>query len=169
MTIIREGRSGLTARRLREVLDYDLHAGVFQWKVKSGRAKRGDIAGSRTNGYVEIGLDKESYRAHRLAWFYVFGKWPIGDLDHRDTVRHHNWISNLRPATRSQNLANSRRKKSNTSGLKGVTFHRGKWRAVIRFKYRSYHLGRYDTAEAAAAAYHAKARELFGGFANAGD
>lgn len=44
--------------------------------------------------------------AHRLAWLYVHGEWPQREIDHKDNVRHHNWIGNLRDVSHSVNMQN---------------------------------------------------------------
>lgn len=159
----------VTLSRLREVLDIDISTGVFCWKVAPAKSiKAGSTAGNlRPDGYVEIKIDYIGYFAHRLMWFHVYEEWP-GLLDHKDTIRHHNWLDNLRAATPSQNGANAKLGKHNTSGFKGVHRHRGLWRARIIIGRKSIHVGCYDTPEEAHAAYVAKAKELFGEFANAG-
>lgn len=129
----------------------------------------GEIAGSiDSDGYIRIAVMKRRYPAHRLAWFYVHGEWPCGLLDHKDTIRHHNWIDNLRIATPSQNLANIKRARNNTSGFKGVTYGKKarKWYAQIR-RGKRYRLGPYETPQEAHAAYVTKATELYGEFARA--
>ena len=161
-------RTSLTAERLRELFDYDRITGIFRRKVERGGRLAGSIAGSRhKKGYLHIWLDGRQYKAHRLAWLYVYGKWPDGQIDHEDTVKDHNWIDNLRPATNAQNCANGSRRRNNTSGFKGVSRSGGKWKAQIG-KGGNIYLGLYDTPEAAHAAYVEHARKLFGEFANDG-
>lgn len=159
----------LTQARLHEVLDYDPKTGVFRWKVSlSNRAQAGSVAGgSMSHGYLRIAVDGVRYTAHRLAWFYVYGVWPSARLDHRDTNPAHNWINNLREATMSQNLANQKQRRTNTSGHKGVTFwaRDGNWKAQIGVRGKNINLGYFPTREAAAAAYAEAAREAFGEFA----
>lgn len=89
-------------------------------------------------------------------------------VDHRNGNGLDNQRSNLRQATHGQNMANKRIYRNNTSGFKGVTRNTGTgrpWRAAIKADGRRRHLGYYDTPEAAALAYDAAARELFGEFA----
>lgn len=159
----------LTAERLREVLAYDPETGTFTWKVNKQRPHLvGGVAGSRNrNGYWHIGVDRGEHKAHRLAWLYVHGEWPASRLDHEDADTLNNRIGNLRLATRSQNIANSRLRKDNACGFKGVSFYKsaGKWGANVSKDGRSYYLGLFDTPEAAHAAYQEKARELHGAFA----
>jgi hypothetical protein len=88
---------------------------------------------------------------HRLAWFYTHGRWPSGDLDHINRVRHDNRIDNLREATRSENCQNQPIRKSNRSGVTGVYHHKvsNKWAATINVNKKQMHLGVYDTLEEA--------------------
>jgi hypothetical protein len=87
-------------------------------------------------------------------------------IDRRDGDGTNNRWSNLRRATQSQNTANSRRPRHNTSGYKGVSLRRsGRWRAIICNKGRWIYLGTFATPEAAHAVYLAAARKLFGEFA----
>jgi hypothetical protein len=72
---------------------------------------------------------------------------------------------NLRLATGFQNMANAAINRDNRSGFKGVDLYRNRFRARIRSSGVSYDLGSFATAEAAHAAYCAKARQLNGAFA----
>lgn len=140
-------KPNVTLERLRGVLAYDQGTGVFTWRVRTALCIQvGDVAGclSAHDGYVYISIDGKLYRAHRLAWFHVHGEWPENDVDHRDTVRSHNWIDNLRPATRAQNMQNIRDISSrNKSGYRGVHWdkRRGKWVARLRLNGRQIYLG----------------------------
>lgn len=162
----------LTAARLREVLNYDSETGVFTRRTRTSNAtKVGDVAGSYTRkGYLMVGVDHGSYQAHRLAWLYVFGSWPDGELDHADGNRGNNSIGNLRRASRKENCFNQGKRKHNTSGFKGVSWHHGlgKWRARIAAHGGRLHLGYYDTAEDAGRAYETAATKFHGAFAKAG-
>ena len=90
------------------------------------------------------------------------------DIDHRERENTlDNRRSNLRLATREENCRNQRLKTRNTSGLKGASFHRatGKWVATIRFGGKQHHLGLFDSAESAHAAYCESADQHHGEFA----
>ena len=142
--------------RVRDVLSYDAETGVFRWKVAvARRIKGGDIAGSECHqGYWVIRLDKRIYKAHRLAWLYVHGEWPAGDIDHINGVRLDNRIANLRDVSRSVNIQNLRRARSdNKCGLLGVSPHGRRWRAVITLEGQRQHIGHFDTPEIAHQAY----------------
>lgn len=87
-------------------------------------------------------------------------------VDHKNGDGLDNRRSNLRPATRSQNMANIMREPSST-GYRGVEHfaRRGKWRAYINADSQTYRLGYYDTPEEAASARDEAARRLHGEFA----
>lgn len=89
------------------------------------------------------------------------------EVDHKDGNGLNCQRANLRLATRSQNQWNRGKQANNTSGYKGVYWHkqRDKWHAQIAVNGKRVHLGYFATAEAAAAAYDNAARELHGAFA----
>lgn len=163
----------LTQERLKELLSYDPLMGVFLWLVDRGGKRAGDVAGCRKRTYIVISVDDVVYRAHHLAWFYMTGRWPDPFVDHRDLNKHNNIWTNLREATKSQNMANVGLIKSNASGLKGVSRYRagesyGKpWQACIGKDGKSNHLGHFATKEEAHAAYCEAAERFFGEFARA--
>jgi hypothetical protein len=147
----------LTQDRLKELLHYDAESGEFTWiKTNSARVKVGNKACNKDcHGYFYISIDKKKYSAHRLAWLYMHGKFPENNIDHIDGNSKNNCISNLREATQNQNLFNTKIFKTNTSGYKGVHFHKGtgKWRAVASVNNYPKHLGLFSTAEDASVAY----------------
>jgi HNH endonuclease len=144
----------LTQERLRELLAYDPETGLFTWRSRRKGVQVGEIAGSvERNGYTGIKIDQKHCLAHRLAWLYVYGGMPAGDIDHINRNRADNRIENLRAANRSQNCANARLWKNNTSGLRGVRKFHKKWRATVGYGGRLYHLGTFATAEEASRAY----------------
>lgn len=85
-----------------------------------------------------------------------------GQVDHKNGNGLDNRKVNLRLVTNTQNRRNSQSYKSNQSGYKGVTLHAGKYRATIVVNKKQKHLGRFATAEEAAYAYDAAARQYFG-------
>lgn len=162
----------LTAERLRELLVYDPATGVFRWLAGGAKHSAGDVAGCvKPDGkrfYRYIGIDYRVYVAHRLAWLYMTGAWPAGEIDHRDTDGTNNRWGNLRSATRSQNAANRGAQSNSFSGLKGAfRDRRGRWRSSIQYGGRRLHIGSFATPEEAHAAYLEKAKQLFNEFARA--
>jgi hypothetical protein len=153
----------LTADRLREVLDYDKLTGVFMWRAAlSNRVKIGDVAGRvRTHGYRTIGIDGSRYPAGSLAWFYVHGRWPDGEIDHKNTVRDDQRFENLRDVTHLGNMHNQRMaRRNNKSGFLGVSPRRGKFLAQIRIDGKQRHIGMFETPELAHTAYIAAKRQF---------
>jgi hypothetical protein len=139
--------SSLTQEKLREVLRYNRRNGVFTWVKNTGKKRLiGAVAGNLTKGYWEIGLFGRQYKAHRLAWLYVIGKWPPRDLDHKNQNKLDNRFSNLREATRSQNNINRSAASKYESGRIGVCWHSqsDKWRAYITVEGRQISLGLFD-------------------------
>lgn len=102
--------------------------------------------------------------AHRVIWKMVYGTEPA-EIDHRDGDPSNNRLSNLREATRSQNLAN-RRKRHGKLLPKGVqaTPH-GRFRAEIHARGKTLSLGNFQTPEEAAHAFQVAASAMHGEFA----
>jgi hypothetical protein len=161
-----EENGALTADRVREVLAYDPETGRFTWRVRTGpRGVVGARAGSqRVDGYIQIRLGRRSYLAHRLAWLYVHGAWPKGEIDHVNGGKGDNRIANLRDVPRNLNQQNMRRAhKRSRSGLLGVGKRDGRWYARIGINDAEVWLGRFDTAQQAHEAYLAAKRQMHDG------
>ena len=139
----------ITHDRLLEVLNYNPLTGIFTWRSgRQGVTSTELIAGGEytcKDGYSYIGIDYKTYRAHRLAWFYVHGSWPSDQIDHRNRVTSDNRISNLREATTKTNHQNMPMRSDNTSGVTGVNWSKQnkKWETRIyhagKLFYRKYH------------------------------
>lgn len=145
----------VTADRLRQLLAYEQETGIFRCVRARAQLRAGDIAGSRNvNGYWYIGVDRRYYTAHRLAWLFMTGDWPPGDIDHIDGNPLNNRWANLRQVTEHANLQNQRRAHRNSrSGLLGVSPFGKRWQSRIRVAGRDRHIGTFDTAEQAHLAY----------------
>lgn len=87
------------------------------------------------------------------------------DVDHADGNGLNNQRDNLRCASRSQQAANRKLRTDNTSGFRGVRWAKGRWRAVIGFETKIFHLGYFSDPVAAAHAYDRAAKKYFGEFA----
>lgn len=152
--------------RLRELLEYDPATGVFRWRVSRYRSKAGAVAGTPAGGYVMISIDWVQYRAHRIAYAMMTGRWPALLVDHENGIKNDNRWKNLRQASNAANIANSKRRVDNQSGFKGVHFDKGhkRWRAKISVGGRPIDLGRHDSPQEAHAAYAKACQQYFGEF-----
>jgi hypothetical protein len=149
------------------VLDYDKDTGAFVWlkPTKFHPRMLGKEAGSVATGYRMIRIDGQKYKAHRLAWLYVYGEIPALEIDHKNGNKLDNRIANLRLATNSQNQANKNRV-SGKKTPKGVRLlASGKYQARISFDGRLFCIGTYETESEAVSAYFCKASEHYGEFA----
>lgn len=86
-------------------------------------------------------------------------------IDHIDRNPLNNQKLNLRFCNHSENLANSKLNKNNSSGHKGVYHTNNKWAAYIQFNNKRYHLGYFDTIEEAVVIRNNKAIQIHGKFA----
>ncbi len=161
----------LTHERLLQILSYDPETGWFTWLVRPRRGGRSDWIGLRagtvhSSGCRHISIDRQVYKAHRLAWFYTHGGWPVGGLDHINGDNDDNRIVNLRLATYSENGANSRQRREAPRALKGSVFHKasGLWRAEITKNYKCQSLGYFRTELEAHEAYCKAAKRIHGEF-----
>lgn len=157
---------GLTQRALQENYLYEPETGLFRHRFTRGRKTAMAVAGAKdAQGRINIGVNGKLYKAHRLAWLYVHGRWPNQCIDHINGNATDNRIENLREVTHAQNMQNLRKARSDsTSGLMGaMPLKRGtvkKWIAEIRVNGRKKYLGRFATAETAHVAFVNAKREL---------
>ncbi len=156
----------LTFELVRSYLHYDPESGDFTWIRRSGHVMPGQKAGSFTSrGYWQISFCGRSHLAHRIAWLWMTGEDAPELIDHLDNQHGNNRWSNLRAATTNINQQNHRAARSdNKSGLLGVSnLSSGKWRAAIHKSGKQFHLGSFDTPEAAHSAYLEAKRRLHPG------
>lgn len=156
----------LTQDQLMQALHYDPETGVFKRRSRMTASKIGTVPKNPRHAYLNIGIGFHVYRAHRLAWLYVHGSWPDGQIDHINGDKLDNRISNLRVATTSQNKQNMRKARSDSrSGLIGASWHTksNKWRAAIQIDGKKKHLGYFDTPEEAHQVFmeHKRERHAF--------
>lgn len=154
----------LTQKRLKEVVRYNKQTGLFYWKVSTGKAKRGEVAGhTDSKGYTKVSIDGVKYFAHRLAWFYVYGTWPTQNIDHKDLCRNNNRLSNLRDVGQSINGLNGPLRRNNSSGYTGVSYdaRRRTWVAYVHRAHHKKHLGAYKNLAEAVEARRSALTQIF--------
>jgi hypothetical protein len=138
-------------------LNYDKETGIFTWKHDGTRGvKAGHVAGTKmTHGYIALSVGGKKALGHRVAWLFAHGEFAQGNIDHINRDKADNRIANLRLATSEQNAQNRLKNCTNTSGFKGVTWHKRdkRWQAAITVKRKVLHLGYYKTPEDAYLAY----------------
>lgn len=140
----------ISAEIVRSLLEYCPETGIFRWKKQKGRAKKGDVAGhicQRKQGYrwVQIRIDGHLYTGHRLAWLYVHGNLPEKEIDHINQYPTDNRIHNLRLVSHAENSRNQPKRRTNTSGVTGVSWCKsaGAWRAEVKVDGKKHRLGRF--------------------------
>ena len=148
MTPNQKNEALLSHKQLKELLHYESETGLFFWKVsRTSSIKVGDIAGSYvSNGYILINIGRTRYRAHRLAWFYVYGEWPNNQLDHKNQDKSDNRLLNLRECDHSLNSKNMPMRSDNKSGVTGVCWHKQneKWSTEIKVNSKKIFLGCFN-------------------------
>lgn len=119
-----------------------------------------------SRGYRQIYVKGKRYMAHRLAWMIINGAFPENQIDHINRVRDDNRISNLREATPTQNSYNTKIRKDNTSGIRGVGWYPkyNKWRAYINDKGKNVTIGYFSDKTSAERAVMSKRKILHGEF-----
>lgn len=124
----------------------------------------------KKKGYIAIKVNGKTYKAHRLAWLYVYGVFPKEQTDHLNGIKSDNSIKNLREATASENMLNRKHFKNSASPFKGISFHKGqgKWTAKIQVNKKRLWLGSFNTINSAVKAYKEAAIKLHGNFVNFG-
>lgn len=150
----------LTHNKVLELFQYDPETGLFTYIKGVKGVWAGTVCTVRdNNGYVKIGFNYRPWKAHRLAFLYMNGRLPDGEVDHINGIRDDNRWENLREVTHQQNLANRKiLTKTNKTGVVGVCVcsATGKFRATATRKGKHIHLGKFDTLDEAR-----RAREEF--------
>lgn len=148
------------------------------------------------NGVVALVSDEDYHKISSYKWFYKTNKTGVSYaytticskgkrkniymhrmvlglsgseiVDHINRNGLDNRRENLRVCTYSQNMCNSKTRKDNKSGYRGVSYcnRNKKWQAHINHLGGQKNLGLFNTPEEAALKYDEWARKLHGIFAN---
>lgn len=156
----------------REYLKYDESSPSFlRWaKSPMQRIKAGAVAGNiDCKGYWRLQLKGKDYLSHRVI-YAIFNNYIPEIIDHIDTDRKNNKITNLRKVSASQNQFNRKINKNNRSGAKGIFWDekRDEWVATIWKEKKIAYIGRFKNKKDAGEALIINRRKLHGEFANNG-
>jgi hypothetical protein len=151
-------------KELKRVLKYDPKTGLWTNRVtRGGNGKVGKVTGRpNSDGYIQICYKGKRYMSSRLAYFYMTGRWPPFEMDHKDLNHKNDRWKNLRPATDSQNQMNRTLQRNNRSRCRGV-FKRenGRWSAYIGKNKKRKWLGTFALKKDAVAIRQSFERKMF--------
>lgn len=122
------------------------------------------MASRNDDGYGEFRLGGRVRKAHRTSYEMVYGEVPDGmDIDHQCRNRACVRPDHLRLATNKQNSEHRSLDSSNTSGYRGVSFHRAskKWVAYVTHEGKRRYGGYFNDVHEAGAAAKAMRNQLF--------
>jgi len=118
-------------------------------------------------GYYRMKAYGKTWLVHRVIFAIYEGWWP-DMVDHIDRDKTNNQLSNLRAARRNQNTVNSRPRSDNTTGWRGVIYHKAAKGYVAQSSDKQgnrVHLGVFSCDREAALAYNYHAEKTWGKFA----
>lgn len=163
-----DGETGKLYWRERPIEHFASEASCATWNKRFPGTVCGAVQGG---GYraMQITFDgvKINCKVHQIIYALETGSWAVDCVDHINGDTLDNRIANLRAATVSENQQNSRIRRNNKLGFKGVSGHGDKYQAKIRVNGRAIHLGTFVTPQDAHSAYLTAAAKHHGHFARA--
>lgn len=148
----------ITQAELKRLFDYRDDGNLIRKVATGGQCGQiGTVIGSVSTysnrpdkKYISTKIQGISYKVHRLIFLWHNGYLPE-QLDHINRITLDNRIENLRPATISENASNRKIFSSNTSGAKGVSWHKisKKWFVYIDINKKRKNIGYFDDFELA--------------------
>lgn len=140
----------LSKEYLHQIFDYK-NGNIF-WKIQCGSVYVGKKAGGLRDprGYKSVQINGNKYLLHRIIFMMFYGYTPKF-VDHIDGNPLNNRIENLRESTHSQNCFNRPKPVHNTSGTKGVNWHKTakKWEVRVMILGKRVHFGLFKSLELA--------------------
>jgi hypothetical protein len=158
----------LTQAYVRKLFSYSKKTGLLRRRLHRGnRAMPGSIVGTSDGhkGYLRVGIDGKNWSVTHIIWLYVTGEWPKR-VDHRDLNKTNNRWKNLRKATNSQNMCNTKVRSDSSTGVKGVYQDRrtGRYRVHVGLGRQRFYGGFFATVAEAKVARDMLAKKLHGKF-----
>jgi hypothetical protein len=140
----------MNKQTLKEFFNYK--DGQLYWKKSTNtKIKIGSMAGALdSKGYKTVQVNKKTIKVHRAIFLMNYGYLPT-QIDHVNGIKDDNRIENLREATTSNNCLNQKLRKTNTSKIKNVSWHKKhqKWYVQLQILGKPKHIGCFDNLELA--------------------
>lgn len=102
----KQPKPNLTLELLRQEVSYDPCTGIFvrlNSKRYKGRESGQHIGVQDRHGYFRAKILGKAYLLHRLAWFYMTGEWPVGEVHHKNHNPADTRWENLADVTKLEN------------------------------------------------------------------
>ena len=143
--------------------------GCLFYKTRPARRIHvGDKAGCVNScGYLNVEINHKCYGIHRLI-FMMFNGYLPEEIDHIDGNTLNNKIENLREANRQENCLNRKKRSNNTSGVKGVYWHKkcNKWQVSLSVNKKLRYFGLFKDFDLAVTKANELRSKHHGEFAN---
>jgi len=141
----------LTQERLKKLLHYDPHSGIFRWRLDK------TVAGyqRRDSDHLDINIDGNLVTAHRLAVLYMTGQLLHGTrIKHIDKDKANNRWKNIE--IKPENPLPSSKLPTTDDLPKTITydFKRHKWEVRIEVDGKEICIGHFNTSAVAKTAYY---------------
>jgi hypothetical protein len=154
--------------RFRDYYDYIIFMNGKVYNIKKNRF----IKPFFNDRYYKINLTKNKIQKlflfHRiLGECFLENPHNLREIDHKDINPHNNKITNLRWASRRLQNINQNNRKDNTTGSRGITFHKSRnsydafWIVNNKKKTKSFSVNKYENAKQLAIDYRNKMVEKY--------
>ena len=152
----------LTQQQLKKYLHYNKDTGIFTRIGTTNKIRANSIGkpagGINSDGYIKIRILNHRLSGHKLAFLYMLGSMPDGEVDHLNHDRSDNRWVNLRAVNKLHNQHNRSINSNNSSGANGIrlSIRDNYWHAYIMVHRKRIFLGSFkDKNEAICARLHA--------------
>lgn len=165
----------ITYDMIAEAFSYNPYTGAITRNMPTRQNAAGTVCTFLSNkgNYLAVSLKMPDGKwkqlgAHRVAFMLMKRRWPTNLIDHVDGSGTNNVWSNIREASVSDNMVNSKLTSRSSTGYKGVCVHKGRYIARVTKDGKQYHVGTFDCPNEAHKAYMKRAKELHKDFAFSG-